>query len=48
MGISLERLSEHMSAIFGYPRRAAAPMPSHSVPFEESRPARGVPPHGTE
>jgi len=48
MGISLERLSEHMSAIFGYPRRTAAPAPSHSVPFEESQPARGIPPRGTE
>ncbi|MGH7418342.1 MAG: diadenylate cyclase, partial [Candidatus Rokuibacteriota bacterium] len=48
MGISLERLGEHLSTFFGYPRRPPAPAPSRPIPFEESQPARGIPPRGTE
>ena len=43
MGISVERLGERLSKIFGYPRPPSTAMPSHAVPLEESHPAaRGM------
>jgi diadenylate cyclase len=48
MGISVERLAEHLSKIFGYPRPPATPTRSHTIPLEESQPAGRIPPRGTE
>ena len=39
MGISVERLGERLSKIFGYPRPPAAAVPSHAIPLGESHPA---------
>jgi diadenylate cyclase len=43
MGISVERLGERLSKIFGYPRPPATTVPSHAIPLGESHPAaRGM------
>jgi diadenylate cyclase len=43
MGISVERLGERLSKIFGYPRPPATAVPSHAIPLGESHPAaRGM------
>jgi len=39
MGISVERLGERLSKIFGYPRPPATAVPSHAIPLGESHPA---------
>ncbi len=39
MGISVERLGERLSKIFGFARPPATPLPSHAMPVGESHPA---------
>jgi diadenylate cyclase len=39
IGISVERLAERLSKIFGYPRPPATPVPSRTIPLGESHPA---------
>lgn len=51
MGISVERLGEHLSQIFGYPRPPATPSPSPTIsldPAAREQPAGRIPPRGTE
>lgn len=51
MGISVERLGEHLGKIFGYPRPPATPAPSHTIsldPAVREQPAGRIPPHGPE
>ena len=47
LDISIERLAERLGKIFGYPRPPAAPVPSHTIPVEESQPAGRIPRGGT-
>ena len=46
LDISVERLAERLSKIFGYPRPPAAPVPSHPISVEEPdhAPARSMGP----
>jgi len=51
MGLTVERLGEHLSKIFGYPRPPATPAPTRSIsldPAAREQPAGRIPPRGTE
>ena len=47
LDITMERLAERLSTLSWYPRPPAAPIPSNTIPMEESQPAGRISPGGT-